>query len=40
MSGRLTALDLIELVLDDGSYRTWDDPLGPAGDADPPPNAS
>ncbi|WP_281284532.1 carboxyl transferase domain-containing protein [Nonomuraea diastatica] len=34
MSGRLTAPDLIELVLDDGSYRTWDDPLGPTGDAD------
>ncbi|MFI7613488.1 carboxyl transferase domain-containing protein [Nonomuraea terrae] len=34
MAGRLSARDLIELVLDDGSYRSWDEPLGPASDPD------
>ncbi|PZG07378.1 acetyl-CoA carboxylase carboxyltransferase subunit beta, partial [Nonomuraea aridisoli] len=34
MAGRLSARDLIELVLDDGSYRGWDEPLGPASDPD------
>ncbi|GAA3211654.1 carboxyl transferase domain-containing protein [Nonomuraea helvata] len=34
MAGRLTALELVELALDDGSFRSWDEPLGPASDPD------
>jgi acetyl-CoA carboxylase carboxyl transferase subunit beta len=30
----MTALQLVELALDDGSFRSWDRPLGPVGDAD------
>ncbi|MFI7633249.1 carboxyl transferase domain-containing protein [Nonomuraea sp. NPDC049400] len=34
MAGRLTALELVDLVLDDGSFRGWDEPLGPTRDPD------
>ncbi|MEV6037532.1 carboxyl transferase domain-containing protein [Nonomuraea sp. NPDC052116] len=34
MAGRMTALELVELALDDGSFRSWDRPLGPVEDAD------
>ncbi|WP_431931933.1 carboxyl transferase domain-containing protein [Nonomuraea jabiensis] len=34
MAGRMTALELVELALDDGSFRSWDRPLGPVADAD------
>ncbi|MET7337407.1 carboxyl transferase domain-containing protein [Nonomuraea sp. NPDC005650] len=34
MAGRMTALELVELALDDGSFRGWDRPLGPVADAD------
>ncbi|MEV1177732.1 acetyl-CoA carboxylase carboxyltransferase subunit beta, partial [Nonomuraea sp. NPDC049784] len=34
MAGRLTALELVRLVLDDGSFRSWDEPLGPTRDPD------
>ncbi|MFI7133460.1 carboxyl transferase domain-containing protein [Nonomuraea sp. NPDC050153] len=34
MAGRMTALELVELALDDGSFHGWDRPLGPVEDAD------
>ncbi|MGW0196456.1 carboxyl transferase domain-containing protein [Nonomuraea sp. NPDC003201] len=34
MAVRMTALELVELALDDGSFRSWDRPLGPVEDAD------
>ncbi|MFF4621912.1 carboxyl transferase domain-containing protein [Nonomuraea jabiensis] len=30
----MTALELVELALDDASFRSWDRPLGPVADAD------